>query len=219
MPDTTIPVPPRMAALPTDKHGRPVPWFVAWIDGQPDFRVIRPGGIQQALKQRKCWLCGGRMGPNTAFVIGPMCVVNRNTAEPGSHLSCAKYAAVACPFLSNPSMRRRETGKPQDAHNPAGTMIGRNPGACAVWVSRRWSTWSPGRGQILIDIGDPVAVHWFAQGREATRSEVVASIESGLPLLRAEAERSCDRAGALAALEGMHAAALRCLPAEAVADA
>lgn len=215
MSDATLTVPPRMAALPTDKHGRPVPWFVAWIDGEPDFRVIRPGGIQHALTRRKCWLCGGKLGVSTAFVIGPMCAVNRNTAEPGSHLSCAKFAAQTCPFLSNPQMRRRETGKPQDARNPAGIMIERNPGACAVWVSRRWSTWSPARGETLIDIGDPVAVHWYAQGREATRSEVLASIESGLPLLRAQAERSCDRAGALAALDGMHTAALRYLPGEA----
>ncbi len=77
-----------------------------------------------------------------------------------------------------------------------------------MWVSRRWSTWSPARGETLIDIGDPVAVHWFAYGREATRSEVLASIESGLPLLRAEAERSCDRASALVALGEMHAAAV-----------
>jgi hypothetical protein len=42
-------MPGRIALLPTDKHHRPVPWFVAFIDGVPDFRVIRPGGIQIAL--------------------------------------------------------------------------------------------------------------------------------------------------------------------------
>lgn len=43
-------LPRRMAELPTDHIGRPVPWFVAWIDGKPDFRVIGPGKLQSALR-------------------------------------------------------------------------------------------------------------------------------------------------------------------------
>jgi hypothetical protein len=89
------PIPTRMARLPLDKHHRPVPWFVAFIDGQPDHRV-----------------------------------------------------------------------------------------------------------------GQPVRTLWYAEGRGATRAEVVASIDSGLPLLRAEAERECAPVAALAELEQMHATAL-----------
>src|SRR5262252_4042398 len=81
--------PARIARLPHDKHGRPVPWFVAWLrDGRaaepgsagavPDFRIIRPGAVGLAVTARCCWVCGSlfaRQEPR-ASLIGPMCVVN-----------------------------------------------------------------------------------------------------------------------------------------------
>jgi hypothetical protein len=36
--------------LPRDKRGFPVPKFVAFIDGEPDFRVIAPGFVAKAYK-------------------------------------------------------------------------------------------------------------------------------------------------------------------------
>src|SRR5712691_10615834 len=79
--------PGRITRLPRNKVGYPVPWFAARIDGQPDFRVIRPGGIQIALRQKLCWTCGIPFlrQEDRAFVIGPMCAVNRVSAEPPSH--------------------------------------------------------------------------------------------------------------------------------------
>jgi hypothetical protein len=118
-----------MARRPTDRHGHPVPWFVAEIDGVPDFRVIGPGKIEDAVRFNRYWLCGEHLGTTAVFVIGPMCVVNRTTAEPGSHRDCATYAIQACPFLTRPTMRRRDTGLPEDAVEPGGVMLTRNPGA------------------------------------------------------------------------------------------
>jgi len=209
---STVPMPARIAALPRDKHGRPVPWFVAWIDGLPDFRVIGAGNIVRAVNHRLCWVCGGPLGVHKAFVLGPMCAVNRNTAEPPSHLDCAVYSAKACPFLTTPHMRRRETGKPEDAANPAGLMIERNPGVALVWVTRRFRIWpEPDRRSALFEPGDPSQVLWFAQGREATRDEVMASIDSGLPLLREIAAEQGPEAEA--ALDRQLADALKYVPA------
>lgn len=179
---TELSVPPRMANLPRNKAGYVVPWFVAYIDGEPDFRVIRENGIGEALRFNRCWLCGQHRGANAAFVIGPMCAVNRVSAEPPSHRDCATYAARVCPFLANPKMVRREKHLPDVRVSPAGEMLTRNPGVALVWVSR---TWKPFRapGGILIDVGEPAAIEWWAHGREATRAEVVASIDSGLPIL------------------------------------
>jgi hypothetical protein len=201
-------IPYRMAGLPRDKHHRIVPWFVAWIDGQPDFRVIRPGGIHTALRDQTCWLCGQRLGRNVAFLIGPMCAVNRVTAEPGSHLDCALYAAKVCPFLTTPGMRRRESGV-EDAVVPAGVSIRRNPGVALVWVSRTWSTFPDGGGGRLINVGDPVSATWLAEGRPATRTEVMASIDSGMPILRDMCEQDL---GALDALERSYQRALQVVP-------
>lgn len=205
--------PGRIAMLHHDKHGRPVPWFVAWIDGQPDFRVIKPGAIGAAVTARLCWVCGvlfARQEPR-AFLIGPMCAVNRTSAEPPSHYDCAAYSAMHCPFLATPRMTRRERHLPEGAAEPAGFMIRRNPGVALIWVTR-YNGWAPFRapGGLLFDIGEPEWVEWYAQGRRATRTEVLASIDSGLPILRQAAE--AEGAEALADLDRQHAAALELVP-------
>lgn len=205
------PTPPRrMARLPKDKHGRPVPWFVAWIDGKPDHRIVRAGAIRDVVRFRICWLCGDTLGANVAFVLGSMCSITRTSPEPPSHRDCADYAARACPFLTTPGMRRRDTALPEDAREPDGIMIRRNPGVALVWISR---TWRLRRDLQLWTVGDPTEVRWYAEGRPATRAEVLASIDTGLPLLRAEAEKDPRPAAALAELDRQHSRALELVPA------
>jgi hypothetical protein len=175
-------LPARMAKLPVNDAGYPVPWFVAWIDGKPDFRVIERGRIAAALSLHKCWVCGERMtAPTASFVIGPMCAVNRVSAEPPSHYECATYSARACPFLANPKKRRREGKMPEERVDAPGMMIARNPGVALVWSSRHWRAF-----QVPSGLGSPGVL--FNVG-EATRDEVVAAIDSGLPILLAEAEK------------------------------
>lgn len=53
---TQLDLPARMRGLKLDKHGRPVPWFAAVIDGVPDFRVIRADGIRDAQRFQWCWV-------------------------------------------------------------------------------------------------------------------------------------------------------------------
>lgn len=209
MPRTLPAPPPRIARLPRNTAGYPVPWFVAWIDGTPDFRVVGPGKLDDAVRFSQCWLCGDTLGSFAAFVIGPMCAVNRVSPEPPSHRDCATYAAQACPFLTTPGMRRRDSSLPDGATDPDGIMIARNPGVALVWVSRRWRMQPRYR---LFDVGDPVETLWYAQGREATRDEVLAAIDSGMPLLRAEAERDRRPDAALAELNRQHERALQLVP-------
>lgn len=191
-------MPAPVAALPRDKHDRPIPWFVDRDeDGVPDFRVVRYGGIRDALRFDWCWVCGRPRGRHAAFVIGPMCVINRVSAEPPSHLDCAVYSARACPFLSTPGMRRRERGLPPDRVDPAGVMIERNPGVAAVWSSRTWNPFRAptpdGHVGLLFNIGEPTGLTWWAQGREATAEEVAASVASGLPALEEAAAVDGER--------------------------
>lgn len=215
MTGTELMIPYRMAGLPRDKHHRVVPWFVAWIDGQPDFRIIREDGINLALRDHICWLCGKPLGRFAAFVIGPMCAVNRVTAEPGSHVECALYAARACPFLANPRMQRREI---PNWTPPGGVGIKRNPGVALVWVTRSWSLFPDGTGSHLIGIGPAESVYWFAEGRSATRAEVLASLQSGLPFLRQACDQDDDPQASLRELERQHQEALLLLPAESAAS-
>jgi hypothetical protein len=210
------PMPDRIAALPRDERGIPVPFFVAWIDGKPLFPVIDPAKQSRAIRERLCWVCGEPLARNVAFVIGPMCAINRVSAEPPSHLECAVFSATACPFLTRPGMKRMDLTDKVKTDEPPGLMIRRNPGVCLVWSTREYRMIRAPNG-VLFRVGEPTAVRWFAEGRQATRAEVLASIESGLPILREAAER--DGPPALAMLAGMTGRAMSLVPTERAVNA
>lgn len=204
-----IRMPDRIRALPISPKGYPVPWFVAKIDGEWDFRVVEPNRIPDAVNQKRCWVCGQPLGRFLAMTLGPMCAINRVISEPPSHRDCAVFSAIACPFLSNPRMRRREEGLPENRVDAPGIAIRRNPGTMAVWVTRSYKP-IKAPGGVLFTFGDPIEVQWFAEGRAATRAEVEASIASGLPLLEEEAAREGPKA--MAALRVDTARAMGYLP-------
>jgi hypothetical protein len=185
------PFTPRIAMLPVDERGYPIPWFVADVNGERDFRVADGRKYSIAISESLCWVCGQRMGAYKTFVIGPMCGINRVTAEPPSHKDCAEWSARNCPFLSNPRMIRDETDLVGD--NPGGIMIKRNPGACIVWTTKAFFQMRVSNGH-LIQIGDPLEAVWYARGRIATRDEVIDAVEAGCPALRNMAEAEGPKA-------------------------
>jgi hypothetical protein len=210
------PAPGKIRRLPVDARGYPVPWFVGWLkhpetgERYPEFRVIGPSRIAQAVREKRCWVCGEPLNRrNMAFVIGPMCAVNRVSSEPPSHVECAAWSARACPFLTLPKAQRRDAGLPEDAPM-AGIGIMRNPGVTLVWITRSFEPFAA-PGGVLFQVGPPLECRWYVEGRPATRAEVLASIDSGLPLLRDMAEK--DGADAIAALELLIRDAMMVLPA------
>jgi hypothetical protein len=202
-------MPARIAKLPISDTGFPVPWFVAWIDGVPDFRIVDTPKIARAHTYGLCWLCGEPLGRFKCFVIGPMCAVNRVTAEPPCHRDCAEYAQRACPFLTQPRMKRNDKGM-TDYRAPPGEMIARNPGVTVLWVCHEYSLMQVNNGA-LFRVGAPVEVVFFAQGRQATRAEIMESIETGYPLLRDAA--AIDGNEALDELEIQYRRAMELIPA------
>lgn len=196
------PLTPRIAKLPVDERGYPVPYFVQWFDengiptkrgvGKPDHRIMDITAFMDCVMNGKCWVCGQPMGRNGVFVIGPMCAVNKNTAEPPSHQDCARWSVQGCPFLSNPDMVRREARMPVGSTEAAGMMIKRNPGVMALWASRTWKPYAV-PGGFLIHTGEPISVEWWTRGRLATRAEVLDAIDSGMPLLLGACADDWDR--------------------------
>ena len=189
-------LPHRLRHLPLDSRGYPVPWFVEWIDGEPEFRAMSAEKFRLAIKNLRCWVCGGLLGSYKTFVAGPMCVINRTSAEPPSHHDCAEWSARNCPFLTRPHMERRE----DDVINNEGhgeTAILRNPGCTALVTTKKYRVFQTAGSStgVLIEMGEFERVEWFAEGRPATRAEVEHSIETGLPLLRetCEQEESPER--------------------------
>jgi len=177
-------LPARIAKLPQNEMGFPIPWFAAVVNGQRDFRVIDPRQMAIAVRRKLCWVCGEPMGRHMSFVIGPMCGVNRTISDPPSHKECAEFSAMNCPFLSRPLAKRRHDGL-DDMKEAAGHGIKRNPGAVGVWTTLSYKTFKPqvGNPGILFELGEPEELRWFANGRVATDDEVHASVASGLPLL------------------------------------
>jgi hypothetical protein len=218
----SLPNPPRrIAALPLDERGYPVPWFVQWMkdgrpvrrgEGEPDFRVVSEIDRIRAFRQGLCWICGQPMGVHRVYAIGPMCVVNRVTMEPASHRDCAEYAVKACPFLARPRMKRLPKDDLEGQVHAAGAMIERNPGTTCLYETREAKPFDAGNGW-LIKLGRPERVDWWAQGRKATRAEVLESIESGLPNLAKLAR--LEGSEAIAELERQRLEAWKLLPAEA----
>lgn len=207
-------LPARMRSLPVDERGYPVPWFVDWLDGKPEFRAMDQRKFVRAIREKLCWVCGERMGVHMTFVAGPMCGINRTTPEPPNHHDCALWSALNCPFLSNPRAVRREDDLAIEIREKvAGHGILRNPGVTMLWNCRGYEKWlppPPGNKNYLITMGEPESVEWYACGRVATREEVVESIESGLPNLENVAAM---QEGGLAALQRQRARFERYLPA------
>jgi hypothetical protein len=142
-----------------------------------------------------------------------MCTITRTTAEPACHRECAIYSATACPFLSKPHMHRREVKGYDDVNLVSpGLSISRNPGAAAVWTTREQELFPDDQGHPLISVGEPDEVLWFAEGREATRSEVEASIAGGFPILDAECDRDKDPANSRKLLAELRVRAAAYLP-------
>ncbi len=198
-------LPAHMKALRVDHRGFPVPWFVAWIDGEPHFPVADGDKFGRAHRCGLCWVCGGQLGKWRASVIGPMCAINRTISEPQSHVDCARFSARNCPFLSRPAMKRVPEGiLPHGAVEAPGEVLKRNPGAVALWIETVATTPFRAGDSYLFKLGEPKAVEWYANGRAATRDEVEHSIFTGLPLLTEACRKESTearRAAALAELE------------------
>ena len=204
-------LPAHMQRLPLSAKGYPVPYFVANVDGEPDFRIADPAKLKRCVRENRCWLCGEPLGRYKAFVIGPMCCVNRIANEPPSHLDCATYAARACPFLTRPHAQRRTANLTDDRSMPPGEAVMRNPGAVAVWVTTSWELMRLPDGY-LFRIGDPHAVSWYAEGAPASLDDVLGPFESGVDILREAA--NAQGAAALAYLDRQTAYARAYLPGE-----
>jgi hypothetical protein len=186
-----IPIPDRMRRLPVSDRGFPIPKFVPYIDGKPEFRGMDGRHLNECIKRKLCWQCGEPLGVHMTFVMGPMCAINVNNAEPPNHYRCAEYAVKACPFLTQPRMRRNEKGMPDEVLSgatTAGIPIRRNPGVALLWTTRSYKL-SHDRNGVLFHPDFPEHIEAYSEGREATLDEVMHSVATGVPILMEMAEK------------------------------
>lgn len=175
--DDIPPPPTHMASRPLHR-GYPVPYFVGWVDGLPEFRVADRHKHEMCRMHEFCWCCGKPLGTHRVLVTGPMALLTKITAEPPSHRACAEYALQACPHLVHPHAKRREAGMPEKRSSPAGTLVTTNPGVALAWEGdyefvKRQDGW-------LIELKEPVVLDWWTRGRRATREEALAGLEASV---------------------------------------
>jgi hypothetical protein len=182
----SVAMPARIAALPRDHRGFPVPYFVQWQNGEPVFPAFDPVRFKRCVERQFCWVCGQPLGRMMAFTIGPMCVINRVTAEPPAHAECAHYSVQVCPFLTTPKMGRVPAHKVHDdgVQAPGGIMVPGNPGGAVVWICRTYRVEQTATGPI-IRIGDPIGgVEWWIRGQRAAPDAAAALFDSAARRLR-----------------------------------
>ena len=183
------PLPRHMQCLDVSDKGYPIPWFVQRnADGSYDFRIMDGSKLLMAYHYNRCWVCGGTLGAYKTFVVGPMCVVNRASAEPPSHYECAKFSAIACPFLTLPKSVRREANLPENTVDLPGVMIPRNPGVTCLWTVKTYGVMRTPQGP-LFKLPDAETVEWYAEKQHATREQIMASMDSGMEILRDMAKK------------------------------
>jgi len=187
-----IPIPERMLSLPfSEKWGLPVPFFVdkeyRTPEGEYEFRMAGKDAWVTCVNKDLCWCCGGKLGTYRTFGIGPMCALNRLAGDPPGHRECMEYAVKVCPFMINPDYARRQKDRPPQEMQAAvpGNMIARNPGVALLWTctTKNYHLEKVANGWLFRLSGEPHHLGWYAQGRAASREEVLASIESGYPIL------------------------------------
>lgn len=205
-------LPAHMQKLTIDKRGYPVPWFVQWVDGDPNFQLVSPQRFRQAVRFGSCWICGERLGVRKTFVMGPLNIINRVTSEPACHYDCARFAAQACPFLVLPQAQYKDAPEGSSRH---AEVTGRNPGVVALWTTKTFKMVPAGEGKKLIVVSDPVAVDWYAQGKPAGRAAVRESLDDGLHFVYAPLAAEplkIKRIDDLIEFENSYAKALQYLP-------
>lgn len=170
-------MPHRIAALPISDNGYPIPYFVAKIDGKHDFRVIDPLKIHRCVRDKLCWICGDKLGKFKAFSAGPLLTVTRLSGEPPSHTDCAEFAARTCPFMLLPRSKMHTAEIDGTTAIPA--MLTHNPGVTVIWVTDSYEVIRGGHSVAFL-AGEPISVHWYAEGQHATRDHAERGIALSL---------------------------------------
>lgn len=184
--------PARVARLPADPRGFPVPWFVAWRDGVPHFPAVDAEKLGVAWRDERCWVCGDKLGAWRGWVVGPMSVIEGATPEPPSHCDCAAFAVIACPHLTSAHARPSPVHGAAQGYAAQANVVQVASGATAIWVTKgRGATPFQAGGGMLFLLDEPARLDWYAGPRRATADEVRKAVAVGLPILRraAEAER------------------------------
>lgn len=189
-------IPARMKKLDRDKRGYPVP-FIVYRDknGDPHFTINDSSAASLAISDKRCSVCGGKLGSNMWFIGGPQSAFHAKGAyiDPPVHKDCGRFALKTCPYIALPSWNEQKridakTLKPGSAPEHMllmdRTMIPDKPVVFVFGKTPRYSLTpaATGFGQVYLKPVKPwVEVEFWKDGKEITRDEAETVIrEAGM---------------------------------------
>jgi hypothetical protein len=98
-------IPARMAHLPRDHRGYPIPAMVLIDDGgRPHFQINDERKRQKCIEEDRCAICGTKLFRGRWFVGGPLSAFSERGSyiDPPLHQECAEFALAVCPYLAAP---------------------------------------------------------------------------------------------------------------------
>ncbi len=108
---STIFIPAFLSHLKVNDKGYPIPYFVGYVDGKPDFRLLDAKKQVACTNRSLCAICGKKLFKGAYyFICGPMGYTNKISTDPAMHRNCAEYSLNVCPHLHIQKTHRRESG-------------------------------------------------------------------------------------------------------------
>jgi hypothetical protein len=103
-------IPERLAHLPLDERGFPIPYFIPIVHGKPEFRFADSKKKIHCRNYKKCWICGKRLlAGKFWFITGPKGLKNRTVSDEAMHEECARFSLKVCPHMFYEKAERRTT--------------------------------------------------------------------------------------------------------------
>lgn len=96
-------MPARIAALPRDRRGLPIPAIVMRDGvGDPHFTMNDLPTALRLAREGRCSICGERLGALKCFIGGPASAFHQagRYFDGPVHLDCGRFALHACPYLA-----------------------------------------------------------------------------------------------------------------------
>ena len=103
-------VPKLMQDLQIDERGYPIPYFVPFVNGKPNFKYQDAKKKEICRKYMKCHICGNRLFDKSFwFICGPLGYLNHVSSDEAMHEDCARFSMKYCPHLVNLKAERKVT--------------------------------------------------------------------------------------------------------------
>ena len=162
----TVLMPTRIARLPRDPRGYPIPVNVLNSKGVLDFRATDPAKMARVIELRCCALCGEPLGARMAFVGGPKSMASRYFTDAPMHRDCAIYALQVCPFLAAPSFGYRKSVPEGMGVNEA--VSTERPEVFGLGICRGYTTGLMGGVHLVLRAAPFESISWWTAGEETT---------------------------------------------------